>query len=400
MKVGLGTSLSLHVGALAWALVSIGAPDPLDEAVVESLPVEIIPLAEYAELVKGAEEAPKLDAPAPEPTQAEPTVTDARNVGETEFDVEVPEAPDTAARPVEATPVPTAPDPAPAPNPFEIADVPAPVDRPERPSAPTPEIATTAEPEAPVAPDPVETAEAVPEEAPAPASDPVAEAIETAELRSDPVEALVDQATEAAAELAERKSAPEPVSEPAEPEPPRFASLPTSGPKALMRPPRARPARTPERREETQVAASSPTERGERSVTDEVAALLNRETPAAGGARAQPTPASLGGRRTTGSELTRSEMDGLKRAIQRCWSPPAGTADAASLVVTVRMQLDPSGTVQGRPEIVSAPGGAQGRAAAGAAVRAMLRCGPYDLPSAKYDAWSIVKVNFDPRDMF
>ena len=396
MKLGLGTSTALHAGLLAWAIVSIGAPEPLDEAVVESLPVEIIPLEEYAELVKGEVEAPKLDAPAPEPTTAE-TVEDAVNVGETEVDVAVADAPEIAPRPVDATPVATAPEP--EADPFEIADVPAPSARPERPSVPTTDIAPTAEPEAPVAPEPVEVADQTPEALAEPEADPISEAIETAELRNDPVEALVEKATEAAAELAERAASVE-QERPAVPKPPVFASLPASGPKALLRPPRARPARTPERREETEVARSAPSEQGERSVTDEVAALLNRERPSAGGARQQATPASLGGERTTGATLTRSEMDGLKRAIQRCWSPPAGTADAASLVVKVRMQLDPSGQVQGRPEVIASPGGSQGRAAEGAAVRAMLRCGPYNLPSGKYETWSTVEVNFDPQDMF
>ena len=400
MKLGLGTSTALHAGLLAWALVSIGAPEPLDEAVVESLPVEIIPLEEFAQLVKGEEEAPKLDAPAPTPTLAEPVVEDAVNVGETDADVEVADAPDIAPRPVDATPVASTPDPQPTTDPFEVADVPAPADRPERPSAPTTEIATVAEPEAPVAPDPVETAEVVPEAANEPQSNPITDAIESADLRSDPVEALVEKAAEAASELRERTAEPEADVAPTEPEPPRFAALPTDGPKALARPPRARPARTPERREETAVAVSSPTEQGERRVTDEIAALLNREEPAAGGAQRQATPASLGGSRTTAATLTRSEMDGLKKAIQRCWSPPAGTSDAASLVVKVRMQLDASGRVEGRPEVVSSPGGAQGRAAEGAAVRAMLRCGPYNLPSDKYETWATVEVNFDPRDMF
>ena len=94
-------------------------------------------------------------------------------------------------------------------------------------------------------------------------------------------------------------------------------------------------------------------------------------------------------------------MDALRGQIQRCWNVPAGAADAENLKVSVQFRLDPSGALDGAPQIVSGGGGAGiERAAAESARRAVLACAPYTLPSEKYEAWSDVIVHFDPRDMF
>ena len=75
--------------------------------------------------------------------------------------------------------------------------------------------------------------------------------------------------------------------------------------------------------------------------------------------------------------------------------------DAENLRVSVRFTLDPSGALQGSPEIIAGGGsGGVERAAAESARRAVARCAPYNLPSDKYDAWAEVIVNFDPSEMF
>ena len=393
MRLGLATSTALHGGLLAWGLLSIAAPAPLEVADVEALPVEIVSAEEFAQIMKGADDAPKLDDPARQPTLRETADEDAVEIGEAEVDVAIAPAPVVEDVPVD-TPQPDAA-PEPDPNPFEIADAPQPRDRPEPPRQETIEIAEANEPDAPLQPEPevrepvqpVEVAEAPPE----PAAEPTVEPEPVADSIAAAIEA-------AAAETAKVASEPEP-SEPAKPQ---FASLPQSAPKALFRPAKPQRARTTERRTETvEAAASTPTEQGERRVTDEIAALLNREKPSGGGAAASVTPASLGGSRTNAAKLSNSEMDLLRRAIGRCWNPPAGAMNADGLIVKVSMQLDRSGQVIGRPKIVDQPGGRTGQIAAEAAVRAMRRCAPYtQLPAEKFETWSEVVVNFDPRDMF
>ena len=393
MKLGLVTSTALHAGLLAWGLVVLKAPPALETAAVEALPVDIVPIEEFTRAVKGSREAPKLDAPAPEPTLARPEREDAVNVGEAKKDTVAEAAPVTKPVPVEAAEPVTAPEP--VREATEIDEAPSPSSRPEPASAPTTEVAATAEAPAPVMPEPA--TEPTVEPAPVPETE-VASRPEPAELASDPVSEAIEMA-EAAPEPALEA---EPVGEAVEtPEEPRFAALPASGPTARARPPRPRKAQTPERRNDPPTRTASRAEEGERSIRDEVKAVINREKASGGGAKRQTQKASLGTRRGSDAALSRSEMDALKQAIGRCWSPPAGVADAGSLVVKLRMVLDRTGALTGRPEIVSAPQGAGGRAAIGAATRAMIRCAPYTaLPADKYDTWSEVVVNFDPREMF
>ncbi len=135
---------------------------------------------------------------------------------------------------------------------------------------------------------------------------------------------------------------------------------------------------------------------------DAISALLNKQKPSGGGAKRSTQQASLGGERTTGgATLSQNEMDALRQKLGGCWSIPAGVDDAATLKVSVRFQLDRSGMLQGRPQVV-AGGAASGpaRTAAESAVRAVQKCAPFNLPADKYDTWAEVVVNFDPSDMF
>ena len=387
MKLGLVTSTALHGGALALALLALRAPAALETAEVEALPVDIVSIEEFTQIVAGSKEAPKLDAPAPEPIDRPQADEAAENVGEAEVDVAVDPAPVVQEIPVEAADTNTEPEP--APDAFEVTEAPMPRERPAPPTAPTTEIAATAEPEVPViaepAEEPTEVAEAPEPAEPAPAeADPIAEAI----AASEP------------AEEAEPMEVAEAVAEPEKPAEPRFDTLPTGGPKALYRPPKSRPARTPSRTKDEPTQQASKAEEGERNVADEVAALLNRETASGGGAKRPDRPASQGGDRTTGAKLSSSEMDALRRAIGACWNPPSGVMNAGDLTAKVRMRLDQGGNVVGRPEVITTSGGRMGQLAAEAGSRAMRRCAPYQLPADKYDTWSEVVVNFDPREMF
>ena len=393
MKLGFVTSTALHAGLLAWGLVVIQAPPALETAAVEALPVDIVPIEEFTRAVAGSQEAPKLDAPAPEPIDWPKPENEGVNVGEAEIDIATRPAPATKPVPVDAAEPVTSPDP--VLDATEVADVPAPTARPEPASVPTTEVAAAPEPPTPVVtePEPVRAPEPTELATPTPAETvPTPEPVETAALPPD------DGGEALPAPVAE----PEPPmveAEPEEPAEPQFAALPASGPSIASRPP-ARVARTPDRREDPPQETASRSEEGERNLSDDIRAVSNRETASGGGTKRPTQKASLGTSRGSDAALSRSEMDALKQAMSRCWSPPAGVADAATLVVKLRMRLLPDGTLDGRPEVVDAPATAAGRAATGAASRAMLRCAPYALPADKYDTWSEVIVNFDPREMF
>lgn len=100
------------------------------------------------------------------------------------------------------------------------------------------------------------------------------------------------------------------------------------------------------------------------------------------------------------AKLTGSEADWLRQKIQKCWSPPVGVRGAERLIVKVRFQLNPLGTVLGTPIVINSSPDPLFGVAADAAVRAVLGCQPYDgLPPEKFRYWQNNIVNFDPSRM-
>ncbi len=100
--------------------------------------------------------------------------------------------------------------------------------------------------------------------------------------------------------------------------------------------------------------------------------------------------------------LSISEIDALRQQVQKCWNVPTGSVNAEDLAVKLRISLDRDGKVQGRPEVIRSGSYRNNfeKIATESAIRAVLRCGPYRLPAAKYDRWKNVVLNFDPREMF
>ena len=240
-------------------------------------------------------------------------------------------------------------------------------------------------------PEPVERPEPVREDIQAPEPEPVP-ATEVAALPEPRQEVTPDPVSEA---IEAAEPLPEEVTE--------TSRIPDNVPVPALRPeqPPAQTAKTNERRasEPEPQTATAPNAPDSDSQEDEVAALLNQEQASGGGAQRSARDASLGGLRNTGgSELTQSEMDALRAQIQACWNPPAALG-AEELKVSVRFKLDPSGMVEGRPDVTRSSGN---RAADDSARRAILICGQrgYKLPAEKYDSWRDVVVNFDPGEMF
>ena len=102
------------------------------------------------------------------------------------------------------------------------------------------------------------------------------------------------------------------------------------------------------------------------------------------------------------SALTMSEIDALRSKMSKCWNVLAvGAPDPSALVVRVRVFLNHDGTIASQPQLIdqARPGDPYFRAAADAAIRAVVICGPYDLPPEKYENWKEIEITFDPRDM-
>jgi outer membrane biosynthesis protein TonB len=135
---------------------------------------------------------------------------------------------------------------------------------------------------------------------------------------------------------------------------------------------------------------------------DKIAALLDKREPVrqnAAGETLAPV-ATLGVTTGNAARLSQSDIDALRAQIQACWNPPVGAENAQELIVRLRIQFRPDGTLSAEPELMNRGGSPYFRVAAESAMRAVRRCQPYTMPSAKYDIWKDVEVTFDPRDMF
>jgi outer membrane biosynthesis protein TonB len=350
MRVGLVVSTTLHAALLGYGLLALSAPRALEVADVEAFPVDIVPVESITQIQQGDKKAPKAERAAPVPTKRPDVVADARNVGDNTVDNN------------------NAPTPEPKPREVKAAEALPPSPEPAKKPAEEP-----AKAEAKAEPQPVPATEQTPKPQP------------KQEVTPDPVKET------AVAEKAEVEAVKLPDTAPV--------------PQARPQPPQAQVAKAPERKnaeKPAQKQAERPKSEESNFNADEIAALLNKEKASGGGAKRSTEQAALGGQKTTeGVKLTQSEMDALRGQIQRCWNIPAGALEAENLKVSVQFRLDRSGSLEGRPEIVSGGGsGGVERAAAESARRAILQCAPYNLPTDKYEAWAEVIVHFDPSEMF
>ena len=134
-----------------------------------------------------------------------------------------------------------------------------------------------------------------------------------------------------------------------------------------------------------------------KSTKDQFAALLEQL------AANPPADAKRGARSIQGvgaqTSLTADLASVLFSQIYRCWSPPVGAPDAASLIVSYEVVLNKDGTVADKPVLKSAAGAENTYrdAANKAAFRAVYACQPYRLPPDRYSEWHDFTIIFDPR---
>ena len=101
--------------------------------------------------------------------------------------------------------------------------------------------------------------------------------------------------------------------------------------------------------------------------------------------------------------LTLSEEDALKAQIFGCWSIPLGLPYNESLLVRIKLQLKPDGTVI-KSEILdharmNKPGQGFYKVLAESALRAIRLCQPLRVPSTGYERWKDLQLNFDASEM-
>ena len=103
------------------------------------------------------------------------------------------------------------------------------------------------------------------------------------------------------------------------------------------------------------------------------------------------------------SGLSLSEEDALKAQIFGCWSIPLGLPYNENLLVRIRLQLKPDGSII-RSEILdharmNKPGQGFYKVLAESALRAIKLCQPLRVPTSGYERWKDLQLNFDAREM-
>ncbi|MGR6429376.1 hypothetical protein [Rhizobium sp. PAMB 3182] len=370
MKGSLVTSAVLHCLLLAAALFTLSAPKSFEVADVEALPVDIIPVESITQIQQGDEKAPKAQRAAPTPTSRPDPVENAQNIGDNSVDLKSIPTPDKRPQNKDSAAAPEKVDKVLPTKDNEQNDI-KDIIKEDTVAAPK-EVASIPEPK----PEPVAKPE--PQPTPQPA--------ETTPQESD-LAVLPD-------------SVPLPASRPQPPKPEKPAEPEKKPTETAKKPAEKKPdAKVAEK---TQEKAKAKSTKQSDFNADEVAALLNKQDPAGGGAKRSTDQAALGGKKTTaGSTLSQSEMDALRGQIQNNWSIIPGLEGAEGVTIRVHMNLDEDGNVVGEP-VVDASGGSDNarRVLASGARRAILKSSPFkNLPRDKYDAWSEVIVNFDPSSM-
>jgi len=193
---------------------------------------------------------------------------------------------------------------------------------------------------------------------------------------------------------------PEPVPKAVEPPPPETRAAPEP-PAPKPRPVTVRPRTKPE-----------PPAKTPRFDAGRIAVLIDKtrkeEAPEAEAEEPKkflqppPVPEAPVRRAAIGNRLTISEVDAIKYQIEQCWNVPAGARDARDLVITIKINLKPDGSLKQPPVILDRDRMDDGffRAAAESARRAVQRCTPLkNLPTSKYDRWQDITLTFNPRDM-
>lgn len=346
-------------------------------------------------------EPPKLEAPAAQVAKSEPpkpqTAKPAPAAAAT---------PKAEPAPVPAPKTPTA-EPVPAPKPEAVAKaepVPLPKPKPQEAKPPQPDAEAIPLPKPkpqeskkpePEAPKPVEAQKPVPPkpEAPKPET-PKAETPKPETPKAEKAETPPAEAPAAKPEAETVKAAD------ATPEPP--PPLPVSRPT-----PPKRPAKEQVAKNDTPDKDKKPDKNDDfLNVLKTVQKMKEHAAQPAESVQNAPKTSDSTARVSNfdaNRPLSVSEIDAVRQQFKRCWLVPAGAKAGESLLVEIRVRMNPDRTVRDA-EVVDAARMRTDtffRAAAESALRALRNpsCNPLNLPPEKYETWKSFTITFDPKDM-
>lgn len=197
-------------------------------------------------------------------------------------------------------------------------------------------------------------------------------------------------------DIALESVSPKPAANPApsvgaemgEPEPPAEEAQPTPEPRSALVPPEPK-------------SQPKPVDRSERRRPDAPSkgSLIGNDflsgTGGTGSDKEQPA-------QRVGPLTTASLSSAISRQLRPHWNAPQGV-DAEKLVTVLSWEMNPDGSLKGRPRVVSQSGVTEANAPqklrhAELAIRAVQLAAPFDLPQEYYDTWKRVQeFRFDRR---
>ncbi|AXU20411.1 hypothetical protein C7W88_01020 [Novosphingobium sp. THN1] len=200
------------------------------------------------------------------------------------------------------------------------------------------------------------------------------------------------------------KPAPKPQPQP-KPAPPKPAPPRPAPPRPAPAPPKPAPAKpapakaTPAKPAPAKPADASPRRRpdapsgGSRIGSDFLSGIPGATRPGT----AKTPPAA-----TIGPEVKASLASAISRQIKPHWAAPQGV-DADKLITILAWDLNPDGSLAGRPRVVDQQGitpanEAQAKRHAEQAIRAVQLAAPFDLPDTYYSGWKrVTAFRFDRK---
>ena len=155
---------------------------------------------------------------------------------------------------------------------------------------------------------------------------------------------------------------------------------------------------------DSEIRQASEFEKKELFDPNQIAALIDKsKTETAKTTLKSDDPTQSQQKNSLKSSLTLSEEDALKAQIFGCWSIPLGIPYDKNLLVRIKLNLNPDGTVI-KTEILdharmNMPGQSFYKVLAESALRAVRLCQPLRVPSAGYERWKELQLNFDAKEM-
>lgn len=347
MQFELPTSMLLHGGLIAWALIGFNEVKPFKPPEPEPVEVAIISEDGLTRLMQGDRTAKQLQAALAKPAPPSPAVK------------ETPKA-----KPPEPTPPPPPP-----PEPAKVEPPPPPPKAAEAPPPPPPKP-------------------------PEPQKDEIAELALKAEAEAQ-------RKAEAAKKAADEKKRLDDLKKKQEADKKRRDDLKKKQDEAKKLADAKRKQDEAKKKpaddffEDMQKALQDkdPRKRAPQPSGSQVAQANAPKGPQAGAPEGKDT------------KLTASEAGLLgsmmKRQVTRCWNINSGADGVDRVRVEIEVRLSADGRIAAQPRVVSRGSGPLYADMADSAMRALVQCQPYDLPKHLYKGgWDFMIVEFDPSRMF